>query len=165
MFVRRGQVLEDDEFRVEKLSEADATEIERLLREVWPKADEYPRAWRNARMIGRKEIVKEMKTGLYYFGTKTNDRVIGVYKASIIGDSVVGEHQSVHPEYRRRGMAEAMYDQFIIFAKQIGCKNVLVNVLPSQLASTRIVKRHGFVKIREYEQIPGMLVHLYQLTL
>ena len=157
--------MEVDEFKVEELSEVDATEIEWLLKEVWPDANEYPRAWRNARMISWKEIVKEMKSGLYYFGIKADDRVVGFYKASIIGDSVVGEHQSVHPDYRRRGMAEAMYEQFLIFARQIGCKKVLVNVLPSQLASTKIVKRHGFVKIREYEQIPGMLVHLYQLTL
>ena len=165
MFAHRGQELEINEFKVEKLSEADATEIERLLMEVWPGANEYPKEWRNARMIDRKEIINEMDSGIHYFGIKANDRVVGFYKASIIGDSVVGEHQSVHPDYRRRGMADAMYEQFLRFAKQIGCKKVLVNVLPSQLASTKIVKRHGFVKIREYEQIPGMLVHLYQLTL
>ncbi len=165
LFAQRGRDLKNDDFRVERLSQVDATEIEWLLKEVWPNADEYPRAWRNARIIGREDILKEMESGLLYFGIKSNDRIVGFYKASLIADFVVGEHQSVHPDYRRRGMAEAMYEQFLRFAKQIGCKRVLVNVLPSQLASTKIVKKRGFVKIREYEQIPGMLVHLYQLTL
>jgi predicted acetyltransferase len=156
--------MKSGEFRVEELSEVDATEIERLFKEVWPNAEEYPRAWRNARMIGQKDILEEMKSGVCYFGIREHSRIVGLYKANITGDTVVGEHQSVHPNYRRKGMAEAMYEQFLRFAKHVGCKKVLVNVLPSQLASTKIVKKHGFVKIKEYEQIPGMLVHLYQFT-
>jgi len=150
---------------MEKLSEANATEIERLLEEVWPEAIEYPKEWRNARMIDRNKIVDEMKSGLHYFGIRANGKIVGLYKAGITGDVIMGEHQSVHPDYRRLGLAEAMYEQFIKFAKEIGCKKVLVNVLPSQVASTKIVKRLGFVKIKEYEQIPGMLVHLYELSL
>jgi len=153
---------ESDALKVEKLSENDAAEIEWLLKEVWPKATEYPRKWREARVISQRQIIGEMSAGLYYFGIRANGRIVGSYKASITGDAFIGEHQSVHPAYRRHGLAKAMYEHFIKFAKEIECKEVRVNVLPSQVASVKIVEKHGFVKIKECEQILGMLVHLYE---
>ena len=153
---------ESDALKVEKLSENDAAEIEWLLKEVWPKAAGYPKKWREARVIGQRQIIGEMNAGLYYFGIRANGRIVGSYKASITGDAFVGEHQSVHPAYRKHGLAKAMYEQFIKFAKEIGCKKVRVNVLPSQVASVKIVKKYGFKLMREYEQIPKMLVHLYE---
>lgn len=165
MLIKRGKGLENNRFEVKRLSKADVTEIEWLLKEVWPKAHEYPKEWRNARMMNKNDIFKEMKSGIQYFGIKVKGKVIGCYKATIVEDGIVGEHQSVHPQYRKRGMAEAMYKQLMRLAKEIGCKKILVNVLPNQPASKRIVKKYGFIKTREYEQIPGMLVQLYELIL
>lgn len=153
---------ESDDLKVERLSENDATEIEWLLKEAWPKATEYPKKWREARVIDQKQIIGEMNAGLYYFGIRVNGKIIGFYKASTAEEAFVGEHQSVHPAYRRRGLAKVMYEHFIKFAKEIGCKKVRVNILPSQVASVKLVKKYGFTKTIEYEQIPGMLVHLYE---
>ena len=156
---------EDEELRVERLSENDAAEVEELLREVWPKAAEYPEKWRKARVIGRRQIIGEMETGFHYFGVRLNRKIVGFYKARVLGDTYIGEHQSVHPAYRGQGLARTMYKHFIQFARETGYKRICVNVLPSQVASVKLMEKFGFKKVREYEQIPGMPVHLYVLLL
>jgi len=150
-----------NKLKVEKLSEKDSAEVEWLLREVWPKATEYPQEWRKMRRISREQIIDEMYRGFNYFAVRVNGRIVGFYKALRDGDACLGEHQTVHPAYRKRGLAKTMYEHLITFAKQIGCRRIYVNILPSQIASVKIVKEFGFKKIKEYEQIPGMLVHLY----
>ena len=150
---------------MERLSENDAAELEELLKEVWPRATEYPEKWRRTRVIGRRQIMDEMKTGFHYFGVMLNGQIVGFYKARVLGDAYIGEHQSVHPSYRGRGLARAMYKHFIQFARESGYRRICVNVLPSQVASVKLMEKFGFKKVREYEQIPGMLVHFYELLL
>jgi len=150
---------------VERLSETDAAEVEKLLKEVWPNATEYPEKWRRSRVIGRRQIVDEMKTGFQYFGVRLNGRIVGFYKARVVGDTYIGEHQSVHPAYRGRGLARAMYEHFIQFANESGYGRIRVNILPSQVASVKLMVEFGFRKVREYEQILGMIVHLYEKKL
>jgi len=152
----------EDELKVEKLSEDDALYVECLLKEVWPKATEYPKKWREMRVINRQQIMDEMNNGFRYFGIRADGRIVGFYKTFKVGNVLIGEHQAVHPAYRRRGLAKTMYNHFMQFAKQDGCRRIYVNILPSHVASKRLVKQFGFKKIREYEQIPGMLVHLYE---
>ncbi len=150
------------ELKVTRLSESDAAEVEWLLREVWLGATEYPKKWRDARMIDQKQIIDEMNAGFYYFGVMINGKLLGFYKASVAGEVFFGEHQSVHPAYRRCGLAGAMYEHFVKSVEEIGCKKARVNILQSQVASVKLVKKFGFTKIKEYEQIPGMLVNLYE---
>ena len=151
-----------DEFRVERLFEKDATKVEDLLKEVWSNATEYPEKWRKARAIGRSQIIIEMNTGFHYFGIRLNGKIVGFYKARITKDAYLGEHQSAHPAYRGHGLAKAMYTHFIQFAKETGYKKIRVNILPNQIASVKLMKKFGFKKVMEYEQIPRMLVHLYE---
>lgn len=152
----------DSGFKVERLSEDDATGIEWLFEVVWPEAKEYPQKWREMRVIDRRQIRNEIRNGFLYFGVTINGRVVGLYKALRVGGMLIGENQAVHPAHRKRGLAKAMYEHFIYFAKNSGCRKILVNILPSQVASEKLVKHFGFKKIKEYEQIPGMLVHLYE---
>jgi GNAT superfamily N-acetyltransferase len=153
---------EGEGIRVERLSEKDVAEVEWLFKEVWSKATEYPEEWRKLRMLDQKQIVDEINSDFYYFGIRVDGKIVGLYKARIEGDVLIGEHQSVHPDYRGRGLARAMYAQFLRFAKENGFKQNLVNILPCQIASVKLVTQLGFRKIREYEQAPGMLVHLYE---
>ncbi|UCE15733.1 MAG: GNAT family N-acetyltransferase [Candidatus Bathyarchaeota archaeon] len=153
---------ENEELTVKRLFENDAAEVEELLREVWPKAAEYPEKWRSARIIGQRQIMNEMKTGFHYFGVRLNRKIVGFYKARVLKDAYIGEHQSVHPAYRGRGLARAMYKHFIQFARETEYRRICVNVLPSQVASVKLMEKFGFKKVKEYEQIPGMLVHLYE---
>jgi len=157
-----GERTGKDEFRVERLSEKDATKVEDLLKEVWFNATEYPEKWRKARAIGRSQIIDEMNTGFRYFGIRLNGKIVGFYKAHITNNAYLGEHQSVHPAYRGRGLAKAMYTHFIQFAKETGCRKIRVNILPYQVASVKLMKRFWFKKVMEYEQVSGMLVHLYE---
>jgi len=159
---RGGKRAEKDEFRVERLFEKDATKVENLLKEVWSNATEYPEKWRKARAVGRNQIIGEMNTGFHYFGIRLNEKIVGFYKARITKNTYLGEHQSVHPAYRGRGLAKAMYNHFIQFAKETGYRKIRVNILPSQIASVKLMKKFGFKKMVDYEQIPGMLVTLYE---
>jgi L-amino acid N-acyltransferase YncA len=103
-----------------------------------------------------------MNTGFHYFGIRLNGKIVGLYKARITKDAYLGEHQSVHPVYRGRGLAKTMYTHFIQFAKETGYKKMRVNILPNQIASVKLMKKFGFKKMMEYKQIPRMLVHLYE---
>ena len=124
---------------------------------------DYPEEWRKKRTLSRKEIEKEMKEGYHYFGVKKDDRIIGLYKASIEGDNILGEHQSVHPAYRGKGLAIAMYRQLIDFARKKRCKKIYVNILTNQIASKICVEKLGFHKKGDpYEQAKGMMVQMYE---
>jgi len=147
---------------VELLEEEDAEEIEDLLKSVWPYAEDYPDEWRKRRALSADEVREEMRSGYFYFGIREEGRVVALYKAKIYDDICLGEHLSVHPDFRRRGLSRTLYAHIITFAKEMGCRRVHVNILPHQEASVRLVTRYGFKKIKEYEQIPGMLVHLYE---
>jgi L-amino acid N-acyltransferase YncA len=150
-------------YKVEEFTEKDAGELSELMKEVWPKALEYPEEWRKKRTLSREQVVEEMKKGYHYFGVRLDGKIVGFYKLSIVGDACFGEHQTIHPTYRGRGLASAMYEQLIQYAKQKGCKRVFVNILTSQIASIKCVNKFGFKKKGEpYEQAKGMLVQMYE---
>jgi RimJ/RimL family protein N-acetyltransferase len=160
--MRNTHTDKDNMLVVEQLLRTDASEIEALLKEVWPKALEYPESWREARAISQDQIMNEMNEGFIYFGARANGRIVGLYKILIGGNICIGEHQSVHPSYRCLGLGKAMYKHFVEFAEKIRSKRIYVNILPAHVASVRLVETFGFRKIREYEQTSGMLVHLYE---
>ena len=149
--------------RVCRLRKRDSREIEKLLREVWLKAYGYPDEWRKKRMLNYREIEKEMDRGYQYFGIRIRGKIVGMYKASIRRDGCFGEHQSIHPDYRGRGLAKLMYKQFFQFARKNKCKRVYVNILASQITARKFVESLEFkTKGREYEQVKGMLVQMYE---
>lgn len=150
-------------YKVELLSKEDAGEIEALLKEVWPSAMEYPEEWRKKRALTEEQIIKEMESGYFYFGIKIAGKIAGIYKASIQGDAVFGEHQSIPAIHRGKGLATAMYEHIINYAREQGCKRILVNILVDQLASKKCVEKFGFHRKGEpYEQAKGMLVQMYE---
>jgi GNAT superfamily N-acetyltransferase len=152
------------QFRVEELGETDVSEISNLLREVWlDNADEYPTEWRKSRALNPRQIAEEMEEGYCFFGIRMNNRLVGVYKALITDEGLFGEHQSVHPNYRKQGIATAMYEHFINYAKMHNCRKVYVNILLNQTASRRIVENMGFYEKGEpFEQSEGMMVQTYE---
>jgi len=153
-----------NKIKVEPLSLKDAPEIEALFKKVWPTATEYPEEWRKKRTLSQEEIIKEMKGHYYYFGVRMDGQIVGSYKASIRGDSVMGEHQSIHPSYRGQGLAITMYKHIINFAKEKKCKKIHVNILLNQIVSRKCVEKLGFHKKgHPYEQAKGMLVQMYEL--
>jgi len=152
-----------EKIEVKKLSETDALKIEMLLQKVWSTAYEYPEEWRNRRILTREQILKEMQKGYNYFGIRIGNKLRGVYKALVTDNGLLGEHQTVDPEYRGLGLATAMYHQFIRLARLNNCKKVYVNILANQTASRRILEKMGFRKKgREYEQAKGMAVQIYE---
>jgi len=148
---------------VKELSESDALEIEALLKKVWSTAYEYPEEWRDRRILTEEQILMEMQRGYHYFGIRIGNKLGGVYKALVTDNCLLGEHQTVDPDYRGLGLATAMYHQFVRFAKQNNCQKVYVNILANQIASRRILEKMGFRKKgREYEQAKGMAVQIYE---
>jgi len=154
---------EAEKIEVKELSETDALDIEALLKRVWSTAYEYPEEWREKRILAKQQILKEMNEGYHYFGVRTGCKLVGVYKALVTESGLLGEHQSVDPDYRGLGLATAMYHQFIRFAKENNCKKVYVNTLVNQAATIKILKKRGFHKKgEEYEQAKSMKVQLYE---
>jgi len=152
--------------RVCRLGKRDSREIETLLKEVWPTAYEYPVEWRKKRTLSHRGIEEEMGIGYLYFGIRIRGKIVGIYKASIHEDGFFGEHQSIHPDHRGKGLAKIMYKQFFRFARKNNCKRVYVNILANQLPTRKFVESLGFKKRGpEYEQIKGMLVQMYEKVL
>ncbi|MEM2917207.1 MAG: GNAT family N-acetyltransferase [Candidatus Bathyarchaeia archaeon] len=150
--------------KVVELGFKDAYDIADLFEKVWlENAQEYPVEWRKLRALSPEEIVKEMEEGYQYFGVCIDGKLVGVYKTLLTVHGLFGEHQSVHPAYRRLGLATAMYQHFIEYAKKCGCKRVFVNILANHVPSEKIVEKMKFRKRGPpYEQTRGMLVQIYE---
>jgi len=149
-----------------RLGKRDSREIEGLLKEVWPTAHEYSEEWRKKRTLNHRDVEEEMDRGYRYFGIRIRGKIVGTYKASVRKDGCLGEHQSIHPDHRGKGLAKLMYEQFFRFARENKCKRVYVNILANQLATRKFVESLGFKKKgSEYEQVKGMLVQMYEKVL
>ncbi|RLG32009.1 hypothetical protein DRN80_06750 [Methanosarcinales archaeon] len=149
--------------RAIKLGKEDAKDIAALYKEVWPKAYEYPKEWREKRAMSEEEIKKEMDSGYFFFGVRIDGKLVGVYKASITERGCFGEQQAVLPEYRDQGVASAMYEQFYEFAKANKCKVNYVNILAGNKPCERAMKKFNFYKTgKPWEQSKGMWVQTYE---
>jgi GNAT superfamily N-acetyltransferase len=156
-------VADDEPVRIVEFTEDDAAGIADLLVAVWPYATEYPSLWRRKRCLSPEQILEEMRAGYHYFGARLQSRLTGLYKAHLTPDGLLGEHQTVHPGFRHRGLVRAMYEQFIAYGRAIGALANLCNVLVSQESMCRLVESYGFQpQGAPYEQAPGMLVQLYR---
>ncbi len=158
-----GEVYTGEKRRAIKLSEEDAKDISALYKEVWHKAYEYPKEWREKRAISEAEIKSEMDSSYFFFGVRIEGKLVGVYKASITARGCFGEQQAVHPEYSAQGVASAMYEQFYEFAKANKSAVNYVNILAGNEPCERAMKRFNFYKTGEpWEQSKGMLVQTYE---
>ncbi len=149
--------------RVVQLGKEDATDISALYKAVWLKAYDYPEEWREKRAMSEEEIEKDMDSGYLFFGVHARSELVGVYKVSITERGCYGEHQAVLPEYQNQGVAYAMYEQFLEFAKANNCKVNYVNILAGNEPCERAMKKYNFYKTGEpWEQSKGMLVQTYE---
>jgi ribosomal protein S18 acetylase RimI-like enzyme len=154
---------EDERILIVEFSKSDASEIALLLGLVWPHAVEVSPLWRKKRCLSKSQVVEEMRTGYHYFGARIDGHIVGFYKVSITPEGLLGEHQTVHPDYRHRGLVRAMYRQFIDYAKALDAPANLCNILVSEKNMCRLVESFGFQPHGEpYEQSPGMVVQLYR---
>ncbi|MBU6999135.1 MAG: GNAT family N-acetyltransferase [Theionarchaea archaeon] len=148
---------------IEEFKEEDAEELERLFKNVWSRAYEYPEKWREKRKITSQEIIREMHSGVRFFGARDQKKIVGCYKLQITEEGCFGEHQSILPEYTGQGIASAMYEQFLQFARDHCCKKNYVNVLLNQKESLHLVEKYGFSRVGPvFEQAPGMNVQKYE---
>jgi hypothetical protein len=153
---------EDADINIEQLNEVDAPEIAALLKLVWLQAKHIPRVWREKRVLSTEVVIDEMQNGIHYFGARLNGQIVGFYKIVVTPDGLLGEHQTVHPNYRHRGLVRAMYRQFIAYAKELNAPGNLCNILQDHQTMRVLVENFGFKpKGPPYEQAPGMVVQLY----
>ncbi|MFX1561789.1 MAG: GNAT family N-acetyltransferase [Promethearchaeota archaeon] len=154
---------ENKRILITEFSESDASEIAELLEIVWPHAKGVPPIWRQKRCLTSSQVVEEMRAGYHYFGSRIDGRIVGFYKLFKTPEGLLGEHQTVHPDYRHRGLVRAMYRQFIDYAKEQGAPANLCNILVSEKNMCRLVESYGFQPYgAPYEQAPGMVVQLYR---
>ena len=147
---------------VVELGKKDSAEIEKLLRKVWPRAENYPEKWRKKRVLSEKEIEKEMDEGYHYFGVRIEGKLSGIYKFRETEQGLFGEHQSTDPDYGGMGMASKMYEQFTGEAAKRGIP-AYVNILVGDEVGFKLVTKHGFRKRGEkYQQIEGMWVQMFE---
>lgn len=148
---------------VEEFTEKDAEELEELFKKVWSVSYDYPAEWRKKRQLKKEEIIKEMNSGYHFFGSRNEKgEIIGVYKLLVTEEGCFGEHQSILPEYTGKGIASAMYEQFIAYAEAHQCKKSYVNILDKHETLKHLVEKFGFSKVREFEQAKGMKVQRYE---
>jgi RimJ/RimL family protein N-acetyltransferase len=148
---------------IEEFTEKDADELEDVFRKVWTVSYEYPEKWRKARQLSRDEIIQEMRSGYHFFGARNQEGITGVYKLVIKDEGCFGEHQSILPSYTGKGVASAMYEQFIQYAKENGCTRNFVYILETHTACIHLVKKFGFSPVGDtFEQAERMSVQEYE---
>ncbi len=152
-------------YRAVPLCEAEAEAISEVYTTVWLSAADYPQEWREKRAMTADAIRSEMKAGYRFFGVYAKGELVGVYKASLTERGCYGEQQAVLPEYQNQGVAYAMYEQFLEFAKANHCKVNYVNILIGNEPCERAMRRYHFYKTGEpWEQAQGMWVQTYERT-
>jgi ribosomal protein S18 acetylase RimI-like enzyme len=67
---------------------------------------------------------------------------------------------AVAPDYRQRGLARALYEQFFEEARARGCTHVETTTSPSNGASIAFHSRVGFALVPSAEAIDGVPVYL-----
>jgi len=154
---------EDPAIHIKELTIEDAIEIAQLMALVWPKSTHIPVEWRRSRVLSPEQIINEMTSGYHYFGARIQNQIAGFYKTILKDEGLFGEHQTVHPNFRHRGLVRAMYRQFITYAKELKAPANLCNILYDHDTMRQLVESFGFQPDGEpYEQAPGMLVQLYK---
>ena len=149
---------------IEEFTEKDQEDLKEIFEEVWSQSYEYPEEWREKRKLTREEIIEEMRSGYHFFGVRNDKgKIMGVYKLIVTDEGCFGEHQSILPEYTKKGIASAMYEQFIDYAKSHKCKKNYVYILKTHRACVHLVEKYGFRKVgEEFEQAEGMWVQKYE---
>lgn len=149
---------------IEEFTEKDAEQLEEVFKRTWSVSYEYPEEWRKKRQLTKEEIIEEMRSGYHFFGARTQQgKIVGVYKLMVTEEGCFGEHQSILPEYTGKGIASAMYEQFITYAKAHNCKKNYVNILETHKGCVRLVEKYGFSKVGEpFEQAKDMVVQRYE---
>ncbi len=154
---------EDEDIQIIEFTETDANELAELMALVWTEATHIPLEWRQRRILTPEQIVTEMKEGYQYFGTRLEGLIAGFYKTFPKPEGLYGEHQTVHPHYRQRGLVRAMYRQFIALAHKLEVPSNLCNILYNHETMRQLVESFGFQPEGEpYEQAHGMRVQLYK---
>jgi hypothetical protein len=154
---------EDAEIHITEFTSEDAPELAQLMALVWPQATHIPREWRQRRILSQEDIIDEMKQGFHYFGARLEGQIAGFYKTFLKAEGLIGEHQTVHPNFRHRGLVRAMYRQFITYAEELDAPANICNILFNHDTMRALVESFGFQPEGDsYEQAPGMRVQLYK---
>ena len=154
---------DEEDPQIIEFGEEDAPELASLIKIVWSQATDYPPAWRRKRCLKTEEIIDEMGRGYQYFGARLEGQITGFYKTLLTPDGLLGEHQTVHPSFRHKGLVRAMYRQFLTYAWKLKTSSNYCNILVSQKRMCQLVESLGFKPDGPpYEQSPGMLVQQYR---
>ena len=157
---------EDADITIIELTPEDALDISQLMALVWPNSKHIPAEWRQKRVLSPEQIIKEMQAGYHYFGARIEGQITGFYKTYLMPEGLLGEHQTVHPDFRHRGLVRAMYQQFITYAQELKAPANLCNILTVHTTMRALVESIGFQPEGDpYEQSPGMSVQLYKRPL
>jgi len=74
---------------------------------------------------------------------------------------------AVHPDARRRGVAEALVRRCVERSRELGCSALALSSLPAQVEAHALYARTGFQRARELDWTPAPAVDLigFRLTL
>ena len=148
---------------IEEFTEKDADELEEVFRKVWTVSCEYPEKWRKTRQLTKDEIIQEMHSGYHFFGARNQKGITGVYKVIVLDGGCFGEHQSILPGYTGKGIASAMYEQFIQYGKAHDCTRNFVYILKTHTSCIHLVEKFEFSPVGDpFEQAEGMFVQEYE---
>jgi hypothetical protein len=117
-------------------------------------------------MYSQEQVIQEMREGYHFFGSRLKGKIVGVYKAKITEQGLLGEQQTVNEECRDTGLASAMYIQFAEYGRKHGCIRNYCNILVGQIVGEKLMKKFGFRPWGgPYEQVEGMWVQRYERPL
>lgn len=125
-----------------KLNEKDISRINELLKQLSP----------NAKLIGRKDIRRILKTGyiLAIRNTEKDNEIIGmgtlVFFEILNGFVSRVEDVVVDEKYRGKGFGKRIVEGLITKAKEIGCKHIDLTSSPHRVEANGLYQKLGFEK-------------------
>ncbi len=144
---------------VQPMSDAHLDDVAEIERRCFP---EDP--W--SRSLFMDALERENNKYLVASDTDVNDSVMGFIGMSIVGDEAHIDNLGVHPEYRRRGIGTSLVIACVDNAREIGVRNMTLEVSVENHVAQVIYQRLGFVPAgvrRNYYEVIGHDALVYWL--
>lgn len=102
----------------------------------------FPNPWHEMTFIG--EIHNKSISFPYVIVHKIEKKVIGYVIFWHIKEAVQISNIAIHPDFRRKGIGEAIIRQVLAQVKSEGAKSISLEVRPSNFAALNLYKKLGF---------------------
>jgi ribosomal-protein-alanine N-acetyltransferase len=110
----------------------------------------FPTPWSDSSF--RHELFENPYASLFVIKSPDRMRVLGFACVWVLDEEMKVNNLAIHPESRGRGLGTRLLRFLIEFGAQQGCREVTLEVRPSNLAAIRLYRKAGLVAVGRRKQ-------------